>query len=324
MRRRSLAQWFTCAALASAAFVTQAQSWPTGPVRVIVPFAPASTPDLVARVVSERLGARLGATTIVENKAGAAGNLGTDAVVKAAPDGQTIGVGIAGPLGVNSMLFKKLPFNPERDLQLVTIAATQPAVLVVSNKLGANTTAELLDLVKKNTGKYSFSSLGAGSVAHLAMQTLSSRFDADLVHVPYGGSGAAVTALISGEVDMAVLPAGAVMPHVKAGKIKALAVASGKRSALLPELPTLAEGGVQDIQADAWIGFVVPAKTPAPVVTRLQAELAQILAEPAIKEKLRLAYMEPVGNSPAEFRKVLDADVARWKPVIQKYSITLD
>jgi tripartite-type tricarboxylate transporter receptor subunit TctC len=324
MRRRSFAQWFTCAAIASAASLTNAQTWPNGPVRVIVPFAPASTPDLVARVVFERLGARLGATMIVENKGGAAGNLGTDAVAKAQPDGQTIGLGIAGTLGVNALLFKKLAFNPERDLQLVTIAATQPAVLVVSNKLGANSTSELLALMKKYTGKYSFSSLGAGSVAHLAMETLSSRVSADLVHVPYAGSGAAVTALISGDVDMAVLPAGAVMPHVKTGKIKALAVASAKRSSLLPDLPTLAEGGIADIQADAWIGFIVPAKTPAAIATRLQTELVQILAEPATKEKLRLAYMEPVGNSPAEFRNVLAADVARWKPVIEKNNITLD
>lgn len=324
MQRRNFVQWVTCTALACAATFATAQQWPSGPVRLIVPFAPGSTPDLVARVVAERIGARLAATMIVENKAGAAGNLGTDAVVKAAPDGQTIGIGIAGPLGVNSMLFKKLPFDPGRDLQLVTIAVTQPAVLVVSNKLGASSTGELLALMKKNTSKYSFSSLGAGSVAHLAMETLSSRVGADLVHVPYAGSGAAVTAVISGEVDMAVLPAGAVMPHVKAGKIKALAVASAKRSTLLPELPTLAEGGVPDIQADAWIGFVVPAKTPPQIVTRLHAELVQILAEPAVKEKLNLQYMDPVGNTMAEFRSVLAADVARWKPVIQKHNITLD
>jgi len=324
MQRRRLAQWLTCTALACAAPFSSAQQWPNGNVRVIVPFAPASTPDLVARVVSERLGARLGATIVVENKGGAAGNLGTDALVKATPDGQTIGVGIAGPLGVNALLFKKLPFDPARDIQLVTIAATQPAVLVVSNKLGANSTAELLALMKKNTGRYSFSSLGAGSVSHLAMETLSSRVGADLVHVPYAGSGAAVTALISGDVDMAVLPAGAVMPHVKTGKIKALAVASAKRSSLLPDLPTLAEDGIADIQADAWIGFIVPAKTPAAIATRLQTELVQILAEPATKEKLRLAYMEPVGNTPAEFRNVLAADVARWKPVIEKNNITLD
>lgn len=324
MQIRRFAQWFTCTALACAATFAHSQQWPKGPVRIVVPFAPASTPDLVARVVSERLGARLGATMVVDNKAGAAGNLGTDALVKAAPDGQTIGVGIAGPLGVNALLFKTLPFNPARDLQLVTIAATQPAVLVVSNKVGATSTAELLALTKKNTGKYSFASLGAGSVAHLAMETLSSRVGADLVHVPYGGSGAAVTAVISGEVDMAVLPAGAVMPHVKSGKIKALAVASAKRSALLPDLPTLAEGGVADIQADAWIGFVVSAKTSPQIVTRLYTELLQILAEPAIKEKLRLQYMETVGNTPAEFRAVLAADVARWRPVIEKNHITLD
>lgn len=324
MQSRRLAQWLTCAALAGAATFSFAQQWPNGPVRVIVPFAPASTPDVVARVVSERLGARLNATMVVENKAGAAGNLGTDALVKAAPDGQTIGIGIAGPLGVNSLLFKKLPFDPARDIQLVTIAATQPAVLVVSNKLGATNTAELLALMKKNTGKYSFSSLGAGSVSHLAMETLSSRVGADLVHVPYAGSGAAVTALISGDVEMAVLPAGSVMPHVKAGKIKALAVASAKRSSLLPDLPTLAEGGIADIQADAWIGFILPAKTPPAIAARLQTELVQILAEPTTKDKLRLAYMEPVGNTPAEFRNVLAADVARWKPVIEKNHITLD
>jgi tripartite-type tricarboxylate transporter receptor subunit TctC len=324
MQRRNFSQWVAFSALACASTMAIAQQWPSGPVRVIVPFAPGSTPDLVARVVAERLGARLSATMIVENKAGAAGNLGTDAVAKAPPDGQTIGIGIAGPLGVNSLLFKKLAFDPARDLHLVTIAATQPAVLVVSQRLGAKSMDELLALMKKNTGKYNFSSLGAGSVAHLAMETLSSRVGGKLVHVPYTSSGAAVTAVISGEVDMAVLPAAAVMPHVKAGKIKALAVASAKRSTLLPELATLAEAGVADIQADAWIGFVVPAKTPPQIVTRLHAELVQVLAEPAVKDKLNLQYMDPVGNTPAEFRSVLAADIARWKPVIQKHNITLD
>jgi tripartite-type tricarboxylate transporter receptor subunit TctC len=324
MQRRRFAQWFACTALAGAAAATHAQDWPKGPVHVVVPFAAGSTPDLVARVVSERLGARLGTTMIVDNKAGAAGNLGTAAVAKAAADGQTIGVSIAGPLAVNSLLFKKMPYDPVRDLEPVTIAATQPAVLVVSGKVAANSASELLALLKKNPGKYSFSSMGAGTVSHLAMAALSSRTAADLVHVPYGGSGAAVTAVISGEVDLAILPAAAVMPHIKTGKIKGLAVASAKRSPSLPEMPTLLEAGVQDIQADAWIGFIVPAKTPPAVVKRLHGELVQILAEPAVKDKLRLQYMDPVANSPAEFRSVLAADVARWKPVIQQHNITLD
>lgn len=324
MQRRTFVRLLTCTALIGAATASYAQEWPTRPVRVIVPFAPGSTPDLVARIVSERLALRLGKPMVVENKAGAAGNMGTDAVAKAAPDGHTIGVSIAGPLAVNPLLFKKMPYDPARDLELVTIAATQPAVLVVSSRLAVNSTNELLAELKKNPSKYSFSSMGAGSISHLAMQALSARSGADAVHVPYSGSGAAVTAVIAGDVDMAVLPAAAVVPHIKTGKIKGLAVATAKRSPSLADLPTLAEAGVQDIQADAWIGFIAPAKTPPAIVKRLNEEITQILAEPAVKDKLRVQYMDPVANSPVEFRDVLAADAARWKPVIQKHNITLD
>lgn len=325
MQRAHLARLFVCAVLPFATAISQAQAWPKGPVHVVVPFAAGSTPDVVARLLSERLATRLGKPMVIDNKPGAAGNMGTDTIAKSAPDGQTIGVSIAGPLAVNALLFKKLPYDPARDLEPITIAATQPAVLVVSNKLGGvNSASDLFALMKKNPGKYSFASMGAGTVSHLAMQALSSRNEADLVHVPYGGSGAAATAIISGEVDMAVLPAAAVMPNIKAGKLRGLAVASARRSTLLPELPTLAEAGVQDVQADAWIGFIVPAKTPPEIAKRLHDELVQVLAEPGIKEKLRLQYMEPVANSSAEFRGVLAADVARWKPVIQKHNITLD
>jgi tripartite-type tricarboxylate transporter receptor subunit TctC len=312
------------ASLVGMASVAHAQDSSKSPIRLIVPFGPGSTPDLVARLVGERLGARLGKTIIVENKTGSAGNIGIDAVAKAAPDGQTIGVGTPGPLAVNALLFKRMPYDPARDIEPVAIVATQPAVLVVSNKLGVGSPAELLALLRKQPGKFSFASIGAGSASHLALQTLSAGTAADLVHVPYTGSGAAVTAVISGEVDMAVLPAAAVMPHVKAGKIKSLAIASARRSPLLPGLPTLAESGVQEVQADAWIGFVVPARTPPAIVKRLQAELAQILAEPALKEKLALQYMEPVGSTPEDFRRALDAEVSRWKPVIQAHNIKLD
>jgi tripartite-type tricarboxylate transporter receptor subunit TctC len=308
--------------------LTQAQAqpmdWPKGPVHVIVPFAAGSTPDVLARIVSDRLSVRLGKPMVIENKPGAAGNIGTDTVAKAAPDGQTIGVSIAGPLAVNALLFKKMPYDSARDLEPVTIAATQASVLVVSNKLAVNNTADLLALMKQNPGKYSFASMGAGTISHLAMAALSARSSADLVHVPYNGSGAALTALMSGDVDMAVLPAASVMAQIKSGKIKGLAVASARRSPSLPEFPTLAEAGVQDIQADAWIGFIVPAKTPPEIVARLHDELVQILAEPAVKEKLKLQYMDPVANTSDEFRSVLAGDVARWKPVIQKNNISLD
>jgi tripartite-type tricarboxylate transporter receptor subunit TctC len=324
MKHRSLALLLAGAALAVASSMSTAQDWPKGPVRVVVPFDAGSTPDLMARVVSERLAARLKQTMVVDNKSGAAGNIGTDVVAKAAPDGQTIGVSIAGPLAVNPLLFKKMPYDPARDLEPVTVAVSQPSVLVVSSKHAAGSAKDFFALLKGGQAKLSFASIGAGSISHLAMETLAARSGADFVHVPYRGSGAAVTAVLTGEVDMALLPAAAVMPHIKAGKIRGLAVASAKRSPSLPDLPTLAESGLPDVQADAWIGFIAPAKTPAAIVDKLHDQIVQALGEPAVKDKLRSLYMDPVGNSPAEFRALLAADVARWKPIIQKHNIALD
>jgi len=304
--------------------VAAAEDWPTKPVRVIVAFAPASTPDIVARLVSDKLAQRIGKPVIVENKAGAAGNIGTDAVAKAAPDGYTIGVTISGPLAANTLLFKKLPYNPQTDLEPVTIAATQPSVLVVSQQTSVNDVSALLAKLRSNPGKYNYSSMGTGSISHLAMAALASRSGTEIVHVPYPGSAQAVTAILAGETQMAVLPAAAVMPHVRAGKLKAVAVATAKRSSVLPDLPTLAEAGVQDIQGDAWIGFVAPAKTPAAIVTKLQTEITQIVNSEDIKQKLKMQFMEPVGGTPAEFRATVQSDLTRWQPVIKAHNITLD
>ena len=315
---------FTGAVLASGAGVASAQTWPDGPVHVIAPFAAGSTPDIVARVVSERLAQRLGQTFVVENKSGAGGNIGTDAVAKAAPDGQTIGVSIAGPLAVNPLLYKKMPYDPARDLEMLTVAVSQASVLVVGSKLPISTPKELQSLLKSGAKDLSFASIGAGSISHLAMETLAAQSGADIVHVPYRGSGAAVTAVLSGEVDMALLPAAAVMPHIKAGKLRGVAVASAKRSPSLPDLPTLAESGLPDIQADAWIGFIAPAKTPPAILKKLHDQITQVLNEPAVKEKLRLHYMDVVANTPAQFRALLADNAARWKPVIRKNKIALD
>ena len=299
------------------------QDWPKTPVKVVVPFDAGSTPDLAARVIGERLAVRLNQPFVVENKSGAAGNIGTDAVAKADGDGRTIGVSIAGPLGVNALLFKKMPYDAARDIELVTIAVSQPSVLVVGGQSPAADTKQLSDLMKKKA-QLSFASIGAGSISHLAMAALVAQTGGDAVHVPFRGSSAAVTALLYGQVDMALLPAAAVMPHVTVGKLRALAVASPTRSPSLPNLPTLAESGLPDIKADAWIGFIAPAKTPKSVIKILHEEVVQVLAEPAVKNKLRAQYMDPVGNSPEAFRQVLEADVARWKPVVEKNRITLD
>lgn len=324
MRRSLPRKWLISLSMGLAAASPHAQTYPRGPVHLVVPFAAGSTPDLVARLVGERLGTRLGQPVVVDNKPGASGNIGTNAVAKAAPDGQTLGIGIASTLAVNALLYKKMPYDPARDIELITVAASQPAVLVASSKFAADNAIDLLAQLKKNPGKYSFASIGAGSASHLAMQALAARASANLVHVPYPGSGAAVTAIISGEVDMGVLPAATVMPFVKSGRIKALAIASSKRSAFLPQLPTLAEIGAPEIQADAWIGIVAPARTPPEIVKRLSSELVQILAEPSVQEKLHAQYMAPVANTPAQFRSMVNDEVTRWKPVIEKNGITLD
>ncbi|RIK97293.1 MAG: ABC transporter substrate-binding protein [Burkholderiales bacterium] len=323
MKRRlflSLSLAGLCLAVAPAS----AQQWPSGPVKVIVPYGPGSTPDMIARIVSEHLSARLGKPFVVENKAGASGNIGTDAVAKATPDGQTIGVSIAGPLAVNTLLFRSMPYDPARDIAPITIAATQPSVLVVGSRLPVADTAELVARLARDPGKYNFSSMGAGSISHLAVEAIAAKAGTEIVHVPYAGSTKAVMAVLSGEVDLAVLPAAAVMPQVKAGKLRALAVATAKRSAALPDLPTLAEGGIRDVQADAWMGFIAPAKTPEAIVARLHDEIVAVLADPGVQDKLRGLYMDVVANSPSEFKATLKGDLDRWRPIVEKHGIRLD
>lgn len=311
------------AVLAMLSSIASAQEWPAGTVRVVVPYGPGSTPDIVARVVSERLSSKLGKPFVVDNKPGAGGMLGTDTVAKAPPDGQTIGISIAGPLAVNTLLYRKMPYDPA-ELAPVTIAATQASVVVASPSLNVGSATELVQLLKANPGKYNYSSMGAGSISHLAMEALAARSGTQMVHVPYAGSGPAVAALLAGDTHVAALPAASVMSHIKAGKLKALAVATERRSPALPELPTLREAGIENVFADAWMGFVVPARTPDALVARIHDEIGKVLAEPEVREKLRGQYMDVVANTPAEFRAAMKADVERWKPVIERNAIKLD
>ena len=301
-----------------------ADAWPEKPVHIIVAFAPGSTPDLVARLVAERLALRIGKPVVVENKPGAAGNIGTDAVAKATPDGYTLGMTISGPLAANTLLFKRLPYNPQTDIEPLTIAATQPSVLVVSPGVEASDMPALLTNLRSKQGAFNYASMGSGSISHLAMAAVVSLSGTEVVHVPYPGSGQAVASLLAGDTQMAVLPAAAVMQHVRAGKLKALAVATAKRSAVLPGLPTLAESGMPDIQGDAWMGFIAPARTPTAILARLQGEISQIVKSDDMKQKLQAQLMEPVGGTAAEFRATLQADLARWQPVIRKNNIALD
>jgi tripartite-type tricarboxylate transporter receptor subunit TctC len=315
---------FALAGLVMALVPAAAQDWPPKTVRIMVPFGPGSTPDIVARLIAENLGQKYpGSAFVVENKPGASGNLGTDAVAKAEPDGATIGVSIGGPLAINTILFSKLPYDPKKDLAAVTQLVTMPSALVVNNALGVNSVAELVALLKKEPGKYNFGSIGNGSLSHLAMEGIVQKSGAKMVHVPYQGSPAAMTAVLRNDVQMACLPAIAVTPHVGTGNVKILAVSLPKRSAFLPDIPTLKESGI-DVEADTWMGLIAPGGTPAGIVDKINKDVAAAIKTPAIREKLAAQLMEPVGSSPAQFRAVIDAEIARWAPIIKAADIKIN
>ena len=311
-------------AVLSAAMPVSAQDWPAKTVRIVVPFGPGSTPDIVARLIAENLQQKYPASAfVVENKPGASGNIGTDAVAKADPDGTTLGVSIGGPLAINTLLFASLPYDPGKDIAAVTQLVTMPSVLAVNPSLGVNSVSDLVALLKREPGKSDFGSIGNGSLSHLAMEAIALKSGTQIVHVPFTGSPQAATAVIRGDVQMACLPAASVVALAKDGKVKILAVSLARRSPFLPDLPTLKESGI-DVEADTWLGFIAPGKTPPDLVAKINKDVVEAIRSPAVRDKLATQYMEPVGNSPAQFRAVIDAEVARWAPVIKAADIKLN
>src|SRR6185437_8218903 len=272
-------------ALAAALFVAAAapapaQTWPAKIVHIMVPFGPGSTPDIVARIIADGLKKEYpDSAFVVENKPGASGNIGTDAVAKAAPDGGTIGVSIGGPLAINTLLFSKLPYDPKKDITAVTQLITQPSALAVNSDLKVKTVQDLVTLIKANPGKYNFASIGNGSLSHLAMEAIAIKAGTRLVHLPYPSSPQAVTAIIRNDAQMGCLPAISVVPQAKAGKLKILAVSTAKRSPYLPDVPTLKESGI-DVEADAWMGLIAPGGMPKPMVDRINKDVVAIITQP--------------------------------------------
>ena len=300
-----------------------AQTWPAKPVRIIVPFGAGSTPDLIGRLIADQLKQQTRQTFIVENRPGASGNTGTDAVAKAAPDGTTIGISIGGPLATNTLLFAHLPYDPSKDLSLITLLVTQPSALAVNASLGVDNVAALIDLIRKNPGKYNYGSIGTGSLSQLAMEAIALKSGTRLVHVPFPSSPQAVEALIRNDVQMVCLPAVSITPQLAGGKIKMLAISTAKRSELLPGVPTLKEAGV-DVEADAWSGLIGPAGLPAATIERINHLVAGAITAPAIRTKLSAQLMEPIPDTPAEFRARINSDIARWKPVIDAAKIKIN
>lgn len=301
-----------------------AQDWPTKPVRLIVPYAPGSTPDIVGRILAENLQAKHpGINVIVENRTGAGGNTGTDAVAKAEPDGATIGISLGGPLAINTLLFAKLPYDPAKDIAPVSMLTTLPSVLVVPSSLGVNSVAEFVALVKRDPATVAFGSIGVGSLSHLTMEAIAQRAGAKLVHIPYGGSPQAVTAVIRGDVQAACLPAISVTPQLATGAVKILAVSTAKRSPHLPDVPTLKESGI-DVESDAWNALIAPAGTPRPVIDRINAEVREILGKPEVRAKLKLQLIDAAPSSPEELRARIDAETKLWADVIKAADVKIN
>lgn len=301
-----------------------AQSWPERNVTIVVPFAAGSTPDLIARVLGDGLQGRLGKPFLVENRPGASGNTGTAAVAKATPDGHTLGVSIVGPLVINPLIMATVPYDPARDIAPISIVASQPSVLAVHPDLGVTSVKDLVEALKKDPGKYNFGSIGKGSLSHLSVEALLARSGTRAAHVVFPGSPAAMTALMRGDVQLAILPAGSVVEHGRAGKVRMLAVTSPRRSALLPELPTMAESAIAGVEADAWVGLIAPAGTPRATLDKVLAETRAVLTTPQAEERLRPAFMVPVASTTADFERTLRAERQQWEPIIRAGQIKVD
>lgn len=320
---RALAPAFALA-VALGGGTSHAQDWPQRTVRVVVPFGAGSSPDILARIVNDRLAARLGQALIVDNRPGAGGNTGTDLASKAAPDGYTFLLSVNAPLVYNTVLYKNLPYDPFRDLVPVSLAATTPNVCAVSNALGVDSVKGWLEALRRNPGKYNFASSGNGSISHLSVELIKLRTNSFAVHFPYASSGQAVTAMIQGDIQFACLPPVSIMPQAKAGRLKALAVTSVQRSPLLPELPTLKESGLDDIQASPWFAYMAPKGTPPAVVQRMSREIAAVLKEPEVLRRLQTAYFDPVGSTPEALAAFMQEELKRWKPVIERAGLKPD
>ncbi|MGE5640642.1 MAG: Bug family tripartite tricarboxylate transporter substrate binding protein [Clostridia bacterium] len=313
---------FVCLLVAATGVL--AQPYPSKPVKVVIPLPAGSTPDIVGRTLAEKLQKALGQPFVVDNRTGAAGNIGTEAVAKATPDGYTLLVSINGPVAVNTHLYKNLPYDPDKELLPISLLASAPQMLVVTPKVPADSFRAFIDYAKRNPGRLSYGSVGAGSASHLTMELLKSEAGLFIVHIPYRGFPPAVTDMLGGNIDamFAIIPA--VLPHVKAGKMKALAVTALKRSSLAPEVPSVAELGYPQLESLAWIGLLAPAGTPADIVSRLSAETMRSMQSADTREALGKQGFDVVASSPEEFSRWIRSESAKWAKVIRASGATPD
>jgi len=317
MQAAALAAMVVCAAPALG------QAYPTKPIRIVAPSTPGDAPDVIARLVADKLSVALGQQVVVDNKPGAGGVVGSESVAKSAPDGYTLIMGNAGSHGINAAVYSRLPYDIQRDFAPVSQVAIAPNVMVINPSVPANSVAEFLAYAKSQPGKLSYASGGNGSSAHMSMELFKSMAGIDVQHIPYKGSSPALTDLIGGQVAVFIGNMPPTVPHIKSGKLRALAVTTRTRSALMPELPTIADT-LPGYETVAWFGVLAPAGTPPEIVNRLSVEIGRIARSPEMREKLVAMGAEPVGGTPEEFKAVIDRDIAKWKPLAQKVGIKVD
>ncbi|MGJ7497784.1 Bug family tripartite tricarboxylate transporter substrate binding protein [Variovorax sp. RT4R15] len=316
---------FPAALLAASAFIAAlpagAQTYPTKPVRVVIAFSAGGTTDILARSVAQKLGEQLKQPFVIDNKPGAGGNIGTEAVVRSAPDGYTLIVNSVGPIAVNQTLYKNLPYDPLKDLVPIVQIADVPNVLVVNPSIPANTFEEFVAYAKANPGKLNYGSTGTGTSSHLSSYMLSKRIGAETTHVPYKGA-TALSDLLAGRLQFMFATIPSVISHIRAGKLRALAVSSEKPSRSLPGIPTVAEKGFSGFAAGSWFGFFAPKGTPAPVISLLNKSVNDIL--PSLEEQMIREGADPVGGTPAQFGQFTQREYEKWKIIVRESGATAE
>jgi tripartite-type tricarboxylate transporter receptor subunit TctC len=305
------------AALACAATLSFAQGFPEKPIRFVVGFTPGGPSDILARALGQKLGERWSQQVVIENRPGAGGNVAAEAVARSAPDGYTWLLGNNSILATNQSLYRQLGYDPVKDFAPVSLVALQPNILVVNPQVPANSVMELVSLAKKHPGKLNYASSGSGAAAHLAGELFKTMAGVDLVHIPYKGAQPALTDVIAGQVQVMFATSASVLPFIKAGKLRALAVTTAQRSPSVPELPTVAEAGVPGFEAITWHGVVVPAATPAPLIERLNRDLVGVLRMPDLRERLATLGAEVVAGTPREFADYIAAEIPKWAKVVR-------
>ncbi len=324
MAFRNAVRLATGIVLAGMQAVAVAQSWPAKSIRIVVPFSPGGIADNSARTVADKLGGKLGQSVVVDNRPGAAGNIGAEYVAKSPPDGYTLLLGYDGTIVVNPHVYAKTGFDVLRDFAPVTKLGDAGVIVVAHPSVPARDLRELIALARAKPGSFSYGSAGTGSSAHVACEMLSQRTGTNLVHVPYKGGGQAIADTVGGQIPLTCTAVAGAQQFMKTGRLKGLGLSSATRAAGAPDVPTFIESGLSGFVVDSWVGILAPTNTPRPIVDRLQAEIAAVLQMPEVRERYSVLGIEPVGNRPDEFAAQIRADLARWGPVVKQANIRIE